>query len=446
MKATELSINELIPSQKSPCHHYSDFTIFHWISLIIEGSIGLRSCSRVIKITMNILNLTSSVPSWYSGRLWLMRLGYFKLTRPKEKASDWVWIVDHSIQMGTKKCFVILGIRLSEMPIGRALTYKDMEPIELLPVEHSNGAIVYEQLKSAKEKTGIPREIIADKGADIQLGIKLFCADHPQTSSIHDMKHGMAILLKKELESNSSWENFTKQCKLSKQQLYQTDFACLVPPNQRSKARYMNVEPLIRWGNKVLGFLKKEENEIALSGNVNSLKEKLCWLKDYVLQLEEWSHIMAIISCTEDFIRTKGIYKEAPVDLENKLDTLKEKNEPFKKKVVDFVKTQASHAKLGETLLGSSEIIESLFGKQKNIQKEQSKSGFTGLLLSLAALVSKTTIETIQQAIASVKTKAVNEWQKQNIGETVQAKRITILGTLDGSEQKQSQDLMGLIG
>ena len=31
-------------------------------------------------------------PSWYAGRFWLLRLGYYKLMRPKPKANDWVWI------------------------------------------------------------------------------------------------------------------------------------------------------------------------------------------------------------------------------------------------------------------------------------------------------------------------------------------------------------------
>ena len=39
---------------------------------------------------------------------WLLRLGYYKLTllcppKPKEKASDWVWIIDHTVQIGIEK-------------------------------------------------------------------------------------------------------------------------------------------------------------------------------------------------------------------------------------------------------------------------------------------------------------------------------------------------------
>jgi len=36
-----------------------------------------------------------------------LRLGYYKLTRPKTKGNDWVWIVDHTIQLGCEKGFVI---------------------------------------------------------------------------------------------------------------------------------------------------------------------------------------------------------------------------------------------------------------------------------------------------------------------------------------------------
>ena len=197
----------------------------------------------------------------------------------------------------------------------------------------------------------------------------------------------------------------------------------------------MNVEPLIQWGNKIGDFLKKEEE------GLDVVKEKLFWMNDYSLQLKEWGNIMTIISHAEDFIRTKGIYANAHVDLEEKLDALNEKNEPFKVKVIDFVKTQASKAKPGECLLGSSEVIESLFGKQKNFQKEQSKSGFTSLLLSLAAVVSKTTAEVVTQALVSVKTRTVNEWNKLYIGNSLQSKRIKFLGTSTTSEQKQSQYL-----
>ncbi|MGB6975910.1 MAG: hypothetical protein WBE18_00400 [Gammaproteobacteria bacterium] len=291
-----------------PGHHYSALEIFYWLSLIIFAAVGLRGSSRVMKITTQIFNLNVQIPSWYSGRLWLMRLGYYKLNRSKTNAGDWIWIVDHSVQIGSEKCFVILGIRLCDLPIDRALKYEDVEPIELIPVTQSNGEIVYAQLKAAKEKTGVPREIIADKGSDIKLGIERFCDEHKETCYVYDMKHALALLLKKELESDASWEDFIKLCQDTKQRVQQTELASLSPPNQRSKARYMNVDILINWGNKILDFLNKDEKEISNQFNLNKVKEKLGWINDYRIKIEEWSNIMNVISCTENFVRKNGIY------------------------------------------------------------------------------------------------------------------------------------------
>ena len=59
------------------------------------------------------------------------------MLRPKVIATDWVWLIDHSIQIGTCKILVILGIRLSDLPEGRPLCHQDMEPIALVPMTSS---------------------------------------------------------------------------------------------------------------------------------------------------------------------------------------------------------------------------------------------------------------------------------------------------------------------
>ncbi|MGB6976870.1 MAG: hypothetical protein WBE18_05390, partial [Gammaproteobacteria bacterium] len=139
---------------------------------------------------------------------------------------------------------------------------------------------------------------------------------------------------------------------------------------------------------------------------------------------------------------------DAHLDLGNILDELNsgDKEINIKSKVVNFVKTESLNAKPKERLLGSSEIIESLFGKQKYIEKQQSKSGFTGLLLSLAALVSTTTKDVIRKAMESIKTKTVVEWHKKNIRKSVQAKRVEAFKPRNGTEQKLSQDLAVTVG
>ncbi len=91
-------------------------------------------------------------PSINSGKLWMLKLGYYNLTKEQTIADDWIYIIDHSIQMGKEKLLLIVGIRVKDLPQDRALRYEDTEIIELQPVEKSTGDIVHEQIKEAIKK------------------------------------------------------------------------------------------------------------------------------------------------------------------------------------------------------------------------------------------------------------------------------------------------------
>jgi len=89
---------------------------------------------------------------------------------------------------------------------------------------------------------------------------------------------------------------------------------------------------------------------------------------------------------------------------------------------------------LDEILLGSSEVIESAIGKFKTLEHDQVKSGFTSMLLSFSAFLSRTTKEVIQAALQAVPTKKIGEWFKENIGRSVQSQRKEILELARGTE------------
>ena len=59
----------------------------------------------------------------------------------------------------------------------------------------------------------------------------------------------------------------------------------------------------------------------------------------------------------------------------------------------------------------------------KVLEKDQSRGGFTSLLLSFGALLSDTTVETIQSALAHSHTQDVWTWCREKLGTTVFAKR-----------------------
>jgi len=59
----------------------------------------------------------------------------------------------------------------------------------------------------------------------------------------------------------------------------------------------------------------------------------------------------------------------------------------------------------------------------KFIEKEQSRSSFTSLILSVGAMVSKKTSDVIEKALESVNINMIYKWSKEVIGTTVQSQR-----------------------
>lgn len=144
------------------------------------------------------------------GRWWLLRVGLYELRRPQEQADDWIWIVDPTIQLGTIRVLLIVGVRLSAWEAkGRgALEHGDLPVILLEPVQKSNADIVQSQLEKAAQISGAPRAIVADQCRELNNGIEQFQADHPRTLRVNDLKHRLALLLEHRLKPDPRSRRF----------------------------------------------------------------------------------------------------------------------------------------------------------------------------------------------------------------------------------------------
>ena len=65
---------------------------------------------------------------------------------------------------------------------------------------------------------------------------------------------------------------------------------------------------------------------------------------------------------------------------------------------------------------GSTDILESSFGKLKEIEGDQSRIGFTNLILIWTALLGATISEVTRQAMTQVPAKLVTAWVSNNLG------------------------------
>jgi hypothetical protein len=366
-----------------------------------------------------------SIPHWTTGRLWLLRLGHAVLTMPKTKADDWAWLIDHSVQMGQEKCLVILGIRLRDLPAaGQCLTHANLRLLGLIPRKSWTRQEVDDQLEALAQQTGVPRVIVDDHGVDISGGVRFFQARHAQTVEIYDAKHKAACLLKGRLEKNPRWHDFQKLLTQTRCAIQQTEIGFLTPPAPKPKARFMNLAATLRWAANVLAVIAQPPPTVRERVRPERLHEKLGWLQEFAGDLQEWSEWQEVVDGVVAFVNQQGIDRNAAKDMRCMLPKVTQtSSRGLREDLLTFVADQARRTKPGERFPGSTEVLESCFGRFKQLEKQQARGGFTSLLLGFGALLTETTTQAIRQALDHSATKVISVWCKEQLGMTVFSQR-----------------------
>jgi len=410
-------------------HRYGVEVIDLFLRLVLSAATSLRGGAAVLGLLNGQLPCLPQAPCPNSGRLWLLRIGLFRLTCRKRRADDWVWLIDHTLQLGPYKCLIVIGIRLSAWDHTRPLEHRDMTLLNLTPMEHSSGEQVQEQLEAVAQITGLPRAVVSDEGTDLKRGMELFRQDHRKVRHQHDMKHKNALLLKKELARDRRWEQFLKQANRTKLATTQTGLAFLNPPGLKTKARYMNLDTLVHWGVRALAYLETSDRAHVPDVDQRKLKEKLGWLTSYRSALARWSELLSIARTAEKLVQG-GIRRSLRDELRAHWKPLvtTPAGQRMSRAILKFVAQQSAGMSANERLIGSTEVLESIIGKYKRVQSCHSKGGMTAMLLSIGTMLGKLTPNTIKQALETIRSGDVDTWCRKHLGITLQSHRRLALG------------------
>ena len=104
----------LDPLQEHVAHHsHSVGVILLFLRMTLRGAVGFRGAASALEFVAAFFGTDELLVSANGGQMWLLRVGLFELLRAKEVADDWIWILDHTIQVGKGKCFVVVGVRIA---------------------------------------------------------------------------------------------------------------------------------------------------------------------------------------------------------------------------------------------------------------------------------------------------------------------------------------------
>ena len=153
-------------------------------------------------------------------------------------------------------------------------------------------------------------------------------------------------------------------------------------------------------------------------------------MRDYREALAEWEEVIAAVRTSLEFVRVEGYFPQAAAQLRALLGT---PQTPQASRVtcdlIDYVAEQSKPAQGDERFIGSTEVLESLFGKLKRLEGQQNQNGFTKLLLGIGASVASLSKDYLDAAFAAIKTKDIAAWCQQHLGTSLQAQRQRALGT-----------------
>jgi hypothetical protein len=382
-------------------HQFSVGMVWLLMNLVLLGPVSQRAAASVLRLLASCLKWGKMrFPCANSGRLWMVRVGLYALTCEKEKADDWLWMMDHTVQFGPWKCLVIVGVRVSVWrSLDRPLRHEDLSLLNLTPMKTADRKAVAKELKRTGEKMGTPVAVLSDEGAELKSGMELYREElkpgSPKPPHLHDIKHKAAAYLKKEL------------------------------PRLRNKARFMNLECVVKWGSRVLQFLKRPTPFPGNPIDLDQLERKLGWLRGFEKELRAWAELLEVIDAAEKYVRRHGYHRQADRRLRRVLQPLAKRNASrhLMKRLLDFVKQQSDKLRKGQHMPGHTEVLESLLGKYKDTQARHSQGGMTASLLNIGAIVLKKSPQIIQQALGAIPVKTVNNWVRTNLGQTVASRR-----------------------
>jgi len=422
-KELKKKLKPLSKNSKPKGHKFSNILIQMLIIIKLETSISFRALDKEMKILHEFIYVLDETPCNTTISNWILKLGYYELTKVKIKSDDWIILLDHSIQVGDQKILVIYGIRQSEMKFDRALQYKDLTILAIVSKTKWTGQDVADEIKKVENEIGKIIYAIADFGSNLKKGLKICGIKH-----IHDITHWMAIEVERLYKNDEQYKSFCAKMSELRTKFLQTDMAHIVSPKQRKKSFYQNIKSISDWAMKSLNFLDSENEK---SKTYIKERENLIWLKDYQTFIYELDRINQTICEIEKIVKTKGLSSETIKTCNSILNlsqlNTSEKGQKLKTKMLNYMTQTLQLVPQKAALLCTTDILESAFGKYKNYVNSNPMACVTNLILCLAAFTCSLEEQEIVAALESVKMNDIKKWIKDNIGDSVLKKRTIML-------------------
>ncbi len=403
------------------------------IALCIELAkrIGFRATTFVVELFFQTLGIDLKVPSHDAVQQWTMRLGVAELSDTFDKDQRVLWMADHSSQIGREKVLLIIGMLVEDLPPpGQTLELEKLKVLAVVPGERWKREDVEREYQRLADKIGPPVYLLCDGAVELREPAEILVRDGKKAVVLRDLKHHAANLLEKQVGRSERFKAFLTSVGLTRSRIQQTELSHFVPPALKQKSRFMNLSCLLRWSTMVLHHLEHPESDARQDVMIARMEEKLGWLRDFKSELSQWRACQEVIDKALSWINHQGLARDSGDRLADLFESSLERSDDacspagqIAKKLLAFVAEAAKQIPTDERAWLSTEILESLFGRFKQLERQHSKGGFTRLLAALPALCVRADAQRIRTQFAKTKAQDVRQWIRDTLPKTLPARR-----------------------
>lgn len=408
-----------------PCHHYGPKMITLSINLARNG--GLRSAESALRLFHDAHGITGEIPCWTTIRTWMQRVGVAAIDLPLEAADDWVWLADHSCQIGNDKVLVVLAVRASKMPPpGTALKHEDLHVLIVQPGAQWKTEDVAKAYEKLAEKYGVPMALVVDGAPELRDAAEVLQKQRPEMIVLNDFKHKAANIMKATVGKDEQFTKFNSLVGSTRNAVQQTELAHLRPPNSKPKSRFMNLAAILHWAAMIMWLLDHPEAKGRAGITDERFAEKLGWVHEFSEEIAIWNECQDVVSAGVTFMNDQGLFRGATEALRACMgETSSSMAAEVKQGLLEFTQESEKLLSEGQRLPISTEILESSFGLYKQLERQHSKGGFTSLLAAFGSLLQPVTPQSVKRDLVHTPVKKMRAWVSENLGSTLTSKRQT---------------------
>jgi len=404
LKASKGKVVVTAKGLKPKHHSYSVQIIMLCIWIRQQGNCSLRSCASMLKIMSLTLNLDFGFPSRNTIQNWEKKLGCYRIGKQGKKGEEWILILDESISIGQQKLLLILGVKKNNYKFDSALTFEEVEVLYMGIDKSWKGAAISDQIGKIKKRGFSIVYSVSDSGVNLVKGLRMSKVDR-----IEDCTHAIGNLLKKEYNSKEEFLSFSKQCGILKRQVMNSKDTLIMPPTQRVKGRFLNIQPLSEWAYKMLLLLEKTDGRLS-----DEQQEKLKWLKNYQTLVLEIYEVCKTMNQLFNILKNQGLSNQSSEACNQILRDSKAANY-FKVGVLAYLEKNLKILATPSPVICCSDIIESYFGKYKNQLAKTGAQLITDSCLCIANFNQKFDEKEIKQAMEKIKIVDLKNWRQENL-------------------------------